>query len=239
MRFSLQSRYNDYDSKGHVNNAVYLTYFELGRVRAWDGGGGRGGRRLHPGRGEDLVPQPRDDGRAAGARGHDHGGADEGLGVALRVLDARDDRLVAEGETVQVMYDYAARRPCRSPTRCARAWPPRDHGDQAQFEPEEQQAIRARVAAGEPPVCPRDGTPMTSRSIGGGSFGLGYARRREWLICPDLPAQRHLRPQARHAELTAPARRAGDAPAPDALAFPPTRHRRRLQLSRPCSFRTA
>ena len=25
---------------------------------------------------------------------------------------------------------------------------------------------------------------MTKRSIGGGSFGLGYARRREWLICP-------------------------------------------------------
>jgi len=25
---------------------------------------------------------------------------------------------------------------------------------------------------------------MTARPIGGGSFGLGYARRREWLICP-------------------------------------------------------
>jgi hypothetical protein len=25
---------------------------------------------------------------------------------------------------------------------------------------------------------------MTVRSIGGGSFGLGYARKREWLICP-------------------------------------------------------
>jgi hypothetical protein len=24
---------------------------------------------------------------------------------------------------------------------------------------------------------------MTSRSIGGGSFGLGYSRQREWLIC--------------------------------------------------------
>jgi len=26
---------------------------------------------------------------------------------------------------------------------------------------------------------------MTARSIGGGSFGLGYARQREWLICPE------------------------------------------------------
>ena len=55
----------------------------------------------------------------------------------------------------------------------------------AQFEPAEQDAIRALVAAGEKPVCPRDGTAMTKRSIGGGSFGLGYARRREWLICPE------------------------------------------------------
>jgi hypothetical protein len=57
-------------------------------------------------------------------------------------------------------------------------------GGHAQFEPEEQRAIREVVAGGGKPVCPRDGTPMTVRSIGGGSFGLGYARRREWLICP-------------------------------------------------------
>jgi hypothetical protein len=55
---------------------------------------------------------------------------------------------------------------------------------QAQFEADEQRGIREAVARGEKPVCPRDGTAMTTRSIGGGSFGLGYARRREWLICP-------------------------------------------------------
>jgi hypothetical protein len=55
---------------------------------------------------------------------------------------------------------------------------------QAQFEAEEQRQIREAVARGTQPVCPRDGTPMTNRSIGGGSFGLGYARRRVWLICP-------------------------------------------------------
>ena len=57
-------------------------------------------------------------------------------------------------------------------------------GGHAQYEPAEQKAVREQYAAGEKPVCPRDGTPMTVRSIGGGSFGLGYARRREWLICP-------------------------------------------------------
>jgi hypothetical protein len=56
--------------------------------------------------------------------------------------------------------------------------------EHAQFEPAEQQTIRTAVAAGQPAICPRDGAMMTSRAIGGGSFGLGYARRREWLICP-------------------------------------------------------
>ena len=56
--------------------------------------------------------------------------------------------------------------------------------DHAQFEPKEQKAILAMVSEGEKPVCPRDGTAMTRRQLGGGSFGLGYARQREWLICP-------------------------------------------------------
>jgi hypothetical protein len=56
--------------------------------------------------------------------------------------------------------------------------------EHAQFEAAEQKAILAQVAAGEKPLCPRDGATMTVRAIGGGSFGLGYSRRREWLICP-------------------------------------------------------
>ena len=31
---------------------------------------------------------------------------------------------------------------------------------------------------------PGDGAMLTLRDIGGGSFGLGYARRRQWLLCP-------------------------------------------------------
>ena len=56
--------------------------------------------------------------------------------------------------------------------------------DRAQYTTEEDATIRKAVAAGETPYCPRDGAVMTTRSIGGGSFGLGYARQREWLICP-------------------------------------------------------
>ena len=52
------------------------------------------------------------------------------------------------------------------------------------FTPDEQRAMRAAFAKGEMPSCPRCAVPMTERAIGGGSFGLGYARKREWLICP-------------------------------------------------------
>ena len=54
----------------------------------------------------------------------------------------------------------------------------------ARFDPAEERAIREQYVASGATHCPRDGTVMTVRSIGGGSFGLGYARKREWLICP-------------------------------------------------------
>jgi hypothetical protein len=56
--------------------------------------------------------------------------------------------------------------------------------EQARYDADEERTIRTAFARGDPPMCPRDGTHMTIRSIGGGSFGLGYARQREWLICP-------------------------------------------------------
>lgn len=57
-------------------------------------------------------------------------------------------------------------------------------GDEAQYTTAEVDQIRRAYGDGEPPACPRCGARMTQRPIGGGSFGLGYARRREWLICP-------------------------------------------------------
>jgi hypothetical protein len=56
--------------------------------------------------------------------------------------------------------------------------------DAATYDAGEERAIRELFAAGQPPLCPRDGATMNVRSIGGGSFGLGYARRRQWLLCP-------------------------------------------------------
>ncbi len=116
MRFRLETRYADYDTKGHVNNAVYLTYFEVARVRAW----------LDAVRGSPDAPFIVAEAMVRYVR-------PAMIGIPLdieittsevrnkawvwryRILDARDDTLVAEGQTVQVMYDYDARRSVEIP----------------------------------------------------------------------------------------------------------------------------
>jgi hypothetical protein len=81
-------------------------------------------------------------------------------------------------------------RPPACPVRAEPAGPtiPRYHqrmsSDAAQYDADEQKAIRDVLASGGTPECPRCGVAMTQRAIGGGSFGLGYARKREWLMCP-------------------------------------------------------
>jgi hypothetical protein len=56
--------------------------------------------------------------------------------------------------------------------------------ESAQYTQEELRTIREAFVSGTVPECPRCHVQMTERPIGGGSFGLGYARKREWLICP-------------------------------------------------------
>jgi ribosomal protein L37AE/L43A len=56
--------------------------------------------------------------------------------------------------------------------------------DSARYSADEERVLRAAVQAGELPECPRCAVRMTRRAIGGGSFGLGYHRQREWLLCP-------------------------------------------------------
>lgn len=119
LRFPLVTRYSDYDTKGHVNNAVYLTYFEWARVQAWMSHVVR----MSGLTGLDVADPPL---IVAEARVKYVSPANigvpleieiavkeirtKGFSFAYRILDARDDRLIAEGETVQVAYDYAAGR---------------------------------------------------------------------------------------------------------------------------------
>jgi hypothetical protein len=56
--------------------------------------------------------------------------------------------------------------------------------EDAQYSTAEVETIRRAFTVAGKAVCPRCAVEMTSRPIGGGSFGLGYARQREWLLCP-------------------------------------------------------
>jgi hypothetical protein len=56
--------------------------------------------------------------------------------------------------------------------------------DQRPFTPEEERLVRESWRHSGQAECPRCHVRMRERSIGGGSFGLGYARKREWLLCP-------------------------------------------------------
>lgn len=56
--------------------------------------------------------------------------------------------------------------------------------ERAQYDATEEKAVREAYARDGHADCPRCGVRMRERSIGGGSFGLGYARKREWLLCP-------------------------------------------------------
>jgi acyl-CoA thioester hydrolase len=107
MRIPLGTRYADYDTKGHANNAVYLTYFEMARQSAWVD---------HLGGGADfpfiiaeatvkyvseaMIGDPLEiEMTTAEIR-------TKAWVWAYTIRNTRDQRVVAEGRTVQVMYDY-------------------------------------------------------------------------------------------------------------------------------------
>ncbi len=111
MRFPIATRYPDYDSKGHANNAVYLTYFENARHDVWTAVFG----------GEEDFPFILAE---ATVRYVSEAMLGELLDIEIAtgeirtkawvwsyVVRTRDTgRVVAEGKTVQVMFDYHAKR---------------------------------------------------------------------------------------------------------------------------------
>jgi acyl-CoA thioester hydrolase len=124
MRFALATRYNDYDTKGHVNNAVFLTYFEMARERAWVevlGGGADFPFILAEAtvqyRSEAVIGDPLEiEITTTEVR-------TKAWVWSYTIRDARDERVVAEGRTVQVAYDYEARRTMPIPAEIAAKLP--------------------------------------------------------------------------------------------------------------------
>lgn len=111
MRVLIDSRYSDYDTRGHVNNAVYLTYFEIGRHHAWQSITGLANdfpfimlesSVRYVSQAKWGVPLAMDI-TVAEVR-------TKAWVWTYRIVDSRDERLVAEGRTVQVMFDYDAQR---------------------------------------------------------------------------------------------------------------------------------
>lgn len=120
-RFAVEEevRFRDLDALGHVNNAVYLTYFEHARV----------GYFRHLG----LVPQAVTGWSFILAEARCTYRSPARLGERLRIATgvtemgrssfrmgycithAGDGRLIATGDTVLVAYDYQAQRPVPVP----------------------------------------------------------------------------------------------------------------------------
>ena len=106
----LEVRFRDCDPMGHVNNAVYLTYFEVARFAWWRRIFGPDGPADHGfivARAEIDYRKPALTGQRLLVRLRLAAMGRSSFTVAYEVLDVRTRELLAEGRSVQVAYDYA------------------------------------------------------------------------------------------------------------------------------------
>ena len=111
--YPLQVRFRDLDALGHVNNAVYLTYFEAARMAYWMHVNGRtdlSGMNMILARAEVdyRAPVGYGDELEVGVRCVSVKRSSFVLEQAL--VERRGGRLVAQARKVLVHYDYAAGR---------------------------------------------------------------------------------------------------------------------------------
>ena len=105
-------RFRDCDALGHVNNAVYFTYLEEARFRWFREVFGEGGFEKH----SIILAEAKCSFRAAATHGEllEVGIRVERIGRSsfahrYRIEATQPRRLVAEGESVGVGFDYAAK----------------------------------------------------------------------------------------------------------------------------------
>jgi acyl-CoA thioester hydrolase len=117
----LEVRFRDCDPMGHVNNAVYFTYLEQTRFAHWRSLWGFGNPEAPPNMPGVILARAECDFLRAARYGdvleiHMHV-AEIGrtsFKYDYRIIDEQR-RTVATARTVQVMYDYAAKRPVPIP----------------------------------------------------------------------------------------------------------------------------
>ena len=109
MAVPVRPRFRDTDAMGHVNNAVYLTYFEVARTEYWRALTGSPRYQEVPFilahttidfRSPALVHEDLEVGVRVTRVGR------SSFECAYRVEEAATRRLVCEGRSVQVIYDY-------------------------------------------------------------------------------------------------------------------------------------
>ena len=105
----IEPRFRDTDAMGHVNNAVYITYFEVVRTAYW--------LRLTGVKRYDEVPfilvhvsadfrSPAVVGETLGVGMRVTRLGGKSFDAAYRIVSREDERLIAEGSSVMVMFDY-------------------------------------------------------------------------------------------------------------------------------------
>lgn len=118
MVHEIHPRFRDTDAMGHVNNAVYVTYLEIARQVYWE----RAYRQSDYGRVPFILAHVTIDFRSEalvsetleiGIRCEWIG--DKSFAFVYRVWEKDSERAVVEATTVQVCYDYAAKRSIAMP----------------------------------------------------------------------------------------------------------------------------
>ena len=117
FRHRLDVRFRDCDPMGHANNAVYLTYLEQARFAHWREVWGFDFERLPANTPGVILARAEIDYRTPARYGDvlEIRVGLERIGrtsftYVYEVVDQKD-RMIAVARSVQVMYDYAARKP--------------------------------------------------------------------------------------------------------------------------------
>jgi len=120
IRHRLTVRFSDCDPLGHVNNAVYSTYLEQARFALWRAQAGVELRRAARGEGREgfILARTEIDFRSEAHEGDElevrlmlDGFGRTSAAYSYEVVDALTERLVANAKSVQVWYDYQAKKP--------------------------------------------------------------------------------------------------------------------------------
>jgi acyl-CoA thioester hydrolase len=130
-RVAIDVRFADTDAMGHVNNAVYLTYCEMARIRYWSDVTGEPLAAGHHGSESLILAEARITYRAqvfhtdvvtVETRARHIGSSSFLLEHRLTACEPDGDpRLVAVSESVMVRFDYRVGRPARLDDRFVEA----------------------------------------------------------------------------------------------------------------------